>query len=273
MEFLKPVFRIILVLLVVVPLLIYLVQAKLIYFPRTYGNYGTYLRRVEHLKFENRGKSQTAFLINKGHEPIERVWWVFGGNGSLALDWLDQIEAVNAPGVIFVMVDYPGYGICEGRPNPSSIRRSIDRLIPVVAKRLNLSEELLLQKSATLGHSLGAAVALEMAARFDLQLVVAISPFTTMKAMASRTVGPVLSNLLTHRYDNLSSLRSLHEKGTAQVLMFHGDRDQIVPFEMGKQLSQNFSAVVKFQSVPGAGHNDIINFLEEELTRVISHGS
>lgn len=270
MELLKATLRIALVLVIVVPLLIYFMQARLIYFPRTYEYYGAYLQRVEHLEFENRGKRQTAFLIRSSDGPIEQIWWVFGGNGSLALDWVEQVEAIQKPGIAFVMVDYPGYGISKGRPKPSSIRRSVDRLIPTVSTALDLSDEETLAKSAALGHSLGAAVAMEMAARYDLKLVVAISPFTTMKAMATRTVGPVLSNLLTHRYDNVRSLTTLSERGTAQILMFHGDQDEIVPFAMGKQLGDDFSGIVEFRAVKGAGHNDIISFLEGDLIRIVS---
>ncbi len=273
MEILKSTLRILLVVGIVLPLAIFLVQSWLIYFPRNYDQYDAYLRRAEALEFTNRGKSQTAFLVQRGDAPPTGVWWVFGGNGSLALDWLDLVESVDRPDLAFVLVDYPGYGLCEGRPNPGSVLRSIDALIPVVAKRLELSEEVLLDRSAAMGHSLGAAVALEMAANFELKSVIAISPFTTMKAMAGRTVGPVLSHLLTHRYDNVRSLRTLEAQSNSHILLFHGTNDEIIPFAMGRQLADDFPGLIQFRAVNGAGHNNIILEIEDQLIPILARGT
>ncbi len=276
MDLLKSGLRVAVALAVIVPLLIFVAQASLIYFPRDYADYSAYLRRVEHLKFENRGKAQTAFLLNSGGDgAVERVWWFFGGNGALALDWLSLAENLEKPGIACVLVDYPGYGLCEGRANPRSIRRSVDALFPVVAEHLGMTEETLKGRSAVLGHSLGAAVALDTAARYELDFAVVISPFTTMKKMATRTVGPVLSNLLTHRYDNVESLNLLANSGRSgvRVHLFHGREDEIVPFAMGRQLAGDFSGIVRFHPVDGAGHNDIFGAIEPEIRTLLTAGT
>ena len=86
-----------------------------------------------------------------------------------------------------------------------------------------------------------------------------------MKDMAARTVGGLLSNLLRHRWNNERSLAKLAEAPDAKVIMFHGTQDEVIPFSMGKTLSEAYPNLIDFHPVKGLGHNDIINALEPQL--------
>ena len=44
----------------------------------------------------------------------------------------------------------------------------------------------------------------------------------------------------------------------APLLIIHGDRDEIIPFEMGRALFDAAAASKSFWPVAGAGHNDIV---------------
>jgi len=59
------------------------------------------------------------------------------------------------------------------------------------------------------GHSLGAAVALDFAARHRVERVVAIASFTTLREEAARVVGRELARLLRENYDNRENLSEL----------------------------------------------------------------
>jgi pimeloyl-ACP methyl ester carboxylesterase len=131
-----------------------------------------------------------------------------------------------------------------------------------------LSEPELAKRSIGLGHSLGCAVALESANRHGWSEVVAISPFTSMKAMARRQVGSVLAAFLRHHYDNEVALDELLvSNSNSRVTIFHGENDALIPITMGQSLAERDESGEKvvFIGVPRAGHNDIIMHLEVEL--------
>ena len=60
-----------------------------------------------------------------------------------------------------------------------------------------------------IGHSLGAAAALDFAEHHPVERIVVIAPFTTLREEAARVVGGPLSHLLTENYDNRSALKKI----------------------------------------------------------------
>lgn len=252
---------------------IYFSQGHLIYYPRRYSSATKTLEKVESVHYLSGGQKQWAYLFGReeGKRPA-RVWWLFSGNGSVALDWAGLVEGVDSTtDQVFVLFDYPNYGFNRGRPHPKTIRRSVDDSIPVIADKLGLSTDELISRSRTVGHSLGAAVALETASRFGMREIVAISPFTSMRDIADMHFGGVLTPLLSHRYDNETSIDALLESDLpARVTIFHGDRDELIPDEMSRSLAARDAEgnVVQFHSVPGAGHNDIVGAIMPQLIAI-----
>src|SRR5207253_2170065 len=105
-----------------------------------------------------------------------RLWVAFCGNGSLALDWTTILAGYPNPNDAFLLVDYPGYGKCQGYATIASMRTSSDAALNTLAKRLALSEKEMEPRLCTIGHSLGSAVAIEFGARHRVQRIVAIAP-------------------------------------------------------------------------------------------------
>ena len=117
-----------------------------------------------------------------------------------------------------------------------------------------------------LGHSLGAAVGLRAAVRHQIDTVVALAPFTTMKEMAARTVGGLYSNVLRHRFDNVAALRALEEGNPdAEVTIMSGSDDRMIPPSMGRRLAEQFPGIAEFHPLDGVGHNNIFDHRMEEV--------
>lgn len=255
-------------------LLLFLGQGRLIYFPQRYAPDAGEQEKVETVFFSSGGSAQKFFLVPPQRSaPPGEVWWLFGGNGSVALNWVDLVSASGLRGdQVFVLFDYPGYGFNEGMPSDESIRRSIDEAFPVVAEHLGLTEEELGQRSRAIGHSLGAAVALETAARYEFGEVVMISPFTTLKAMAKRQVGPFLARFLSHHYDNETALdRWMKSSRAGRLTIFHGEGDRLIPIAMSRDLVERGGDAerITFVPVPDAGHNDIIMRIAPAVLRLV----
>ena len=70
----------------------------------------------------------------------------------------------------------------------------------------------------------------------------------------SYTAGlPILGPLLFRGFDNRQKIAKVH----APMLFFHGDRDDIVPLRMGRELYNAALAPKTVFEVHGAGHNDL----------------
>ena len=232
----------------------------MIYHPRPYDSrYGVKLpaNGVEINYTVSAGKCSAFYIPSREIFP-KRLWIAFCGNGSLALDWLANI-LVNYPvnGDAFLLVDYPGYGKNAGYAMIDSTRASADAAVRALEERLHMPEERL--TVCTIGHSLGAAVALDFAARHRVERVVAIAPFTTLREEAARVVGRQLARLLRENYDNRENLaRIARHNPKARIGIFHGTADHDIPVEMGRELAREFP-FVEFFAIDGAGHVSVLD--------------
>jgi pimeloyl-ACP methyl ester carboxylesterase len=117
-----------------------------------------------------------------------------------------------------------------------------------------------------IGHSIGCGAGLQFAARWNVDRVVLIAPFTTMREMARRVVGWPLCHLLLHNFDNRARLAELAARRLEpEVVLFHGTDDEVIPFEMGRSLAAEHPGMIRFHAVPGADHNTIVDTASEEI--------
>ena len=247
--------------------LLFIFQEKMIWFPRPYG--AAYKMEVPknaaELRYTTSQGEQCAFYIPPhGASPMsstgpERVWVCFCGNGSLALDWTDFINGDPDKHDGFLLVDYPGYGNCKGKPTPACIDESADQAVAALAARLDMKPAELESRLCTLGHSIGAGIALRFATRHAVQQLIVFAPFTSLRDMARRQVGWPLCWMLRHNIDNRASMRAIAARATPpRVTIFHGADDQFIPPEMGSELASMFPKIATFHKVTDAGHDTIV---------------
>ncbi len=245
-------------------------QSRLIYHPQPYP-----AGWVE--QFERGGGARVVFSTSQGEQtafyrpPVSGattprlLWLCFAGNGSLALSWHDVLDRPH-PDDAFLMVDYPGYGLCAGKPTPNRAR---ENACAAHAAVLDGPLRGARPPVALAGHSLGAAVALLAAQDAQAERVVLVSPFTSMVEMGNRVLFPPLGLLTTHRYDNVRALAALQEP-LPQVVIFHGERDEIIPTEMGQRLAAQLPDAARFIPVRGAGHNDVLDSGADEIAAAMN---
>jgi uncharacterized protein len=239
-----------------------LFQSRFIYFPLRYSTallQKAKLIGTEEIRFRTSQGNQTAFFWrteNSATAP-KNLWLVFGGNGDLALGWLDLVCAFPSQCTGFLLVDYPGYGICQGKPNPRTILENSERALQTLLEEKGWTAEA--DALCVLGHSLGGAIALQFAARYSVRKIVVVSTFTTMDEMVRKQIGITLGPLLRHRFDNITSLETvLSQNRVPEISILHGQSDDIVPLRMGAALAQLNPNRIKFVAIPAASHNNII---------------
>lgn len=106
------------------------------------------------------------------------------------------------------------------------------------------------------GHSLGGAIAAELARRRpEAAGLVLEATFTSVSDMVGESKWGFLpvGLILRQRFDTLSKVREVR----MPVLVVHGTNDTIVPFPMGERLYAAVRGPKRFIRVEGAGHHNL----------------
>ncbi|MBA3701205.1 MAG: alpha/beta fold hydrolase [Planctomycetes bacterium] len=237
---------------------LFFAQSSLIYHPRAYAPAVVQALPTGLVGLRDPDGSLIGFYRppHAGGTP-QRLWFCFGGNADQALGWDAFADEHASPGTGFLLLEYPGYGACAGKPSPTSMLAANERAVVLLAAHLGLVLDEVHRRAGAVGHSLGAAAALQYAVKHPLRRLVLISPFTTMTAMARRTVGWPLCELLVHRFDNVARVGELAVRGLPPTTIVHGGHDEFIPVTMGRDLAAAHPDI-HLSVIVGAGHNDVL---------------
>lgn len=178
----------------------------------------------------------------------------FHGNADLArlvLPWAAAV--VQSSGVAVLVPEYRGYDGLEGQPTYATVAGDALAALAFARDSLGVPPD----RIALFGHSLGSAIATELADTAPVRVVILQSPFSSTRAMAQRLALPGVtffwSVISRVHYDTERRVRRLQ----ATVWVAHGDRDNVVPVRMGRAVYAAAARRGQLLIVHGAGHNDV----------------
>jgi hypothetical protein len=216
------------------------------------------------------GTELFAFLLGN-YERAARVLIAFHGNADLARNLIPWAEAVTqAADVAVLLPEIRGYDGLSRRPTYAAAALDARAAREFVVDTLGVPQT----RIAYFGHSLGSAIAAELASENRPTVLLLQSPFTSAKAMARRMFlpgvtyfWPIVSRV---HYDTVQRVREL----AIPVWVAHGLRDRVVPVQMGKEVYDAAMVKGELLLVPGAGHNDVAEHAQDEywnwLRRAVS---
>ncbi|MBE9043913.1 alpha/beta hydrolase [Pleurocapsales cyanobacterium LEGE 10410] len=230
-------------------------QTKLIFFPH---------HLIRSTPEEHNLVYQDVWL-DVGREKIHG-WWIpsssvaaptllyFHGNGSNNGDLTEIAAIFHSLEVSILLIDYRGYG--KSSPTfPNEARVYED----AIAAWTYLTAELRLkpQNIFVYGHSLGGAVAIELASQHpEMAGLIVEGTFTSIKDLADLDgwlqIFP-LSWILTQHFDSITKIKSLQ----TPVLIFHGNADEIIPVSMAQELFAIAPEPKQLVIIPEANHNNL----------------
>ncbi len=148
-----------------------------------------------------------------------------------------------------LLFDYRGYGGNPGTPTEAGLLADARAARAYLAARGDVDPARLVY----LGESLGAAVAVALAAEAPPRALVLRSPFTSLTDVGRRHY-PLLpvGLLLRDRYPSLERIGGV----AAPVLVVAGERDRLVPVEQSRRLYAAAPGPKRFVLIADADHND-----------------
>jgi fermentation-respiration switch protein FrsA (DUF1100 family) len=181
----------------------------------------------------------------------ETTWLWFHGNGGNVGHRVAELALLHRRlGVNLLIFDYQGYGRSEGVPS----ERGTYQDARAARRYLEDSGRGGADNIVYFGHSLGAAIAVELTTAHPPLGIVLASPFASASDM-SRIVFPLLPSgwLVRSRYNSLRRISGVR----CPLLILHGERDATVPISQARKLFDAANPPKDFQSLPDAGHNHI----------------
>lgn len=158
-----------------------------------------------------------------------------------------------------LMVDYRGYGRSTGgKPSEAKVYEDAESAWNyLITQRLSPP-----QRTFIYGHSLGGAIAIDLAVRHpEAAGIVEDSSFTNIQAMAAVEFGftpPTL--LLREHFDSLGKISQLK----IPLLAIHGTWDKVVPYQLGQRLFEAAPQPKTFKLIESGEHENscIVGSLE-----------
>jgi len=199
------------------------------------------------------GQRLAGFLIGDP-KKAPGVLICFHGNADLAvwqLDWARAVE--HRTGYAVFLAEYRGYMSLGGSPTYASTKLDARAAYDHIRVTFGVDRG----HVAFFGHSLGSAVATELAEVHPPSALLLQSPFSSARAMArlivSAPVVLVWRAISRIHFDTQQAVAELD----VPVSVAHGKRDRIVPFRMGIDVFDAARKKGKLLVVDQAGHNDV----------------
>jgi fermentation-respiration switch protein FrsA (DUF1100 family) len=243
------------------PVIVYLVQDRLIFYPQTLADARRedVVRRfpaVREISLSGTdGTRLHAWLVKSSISDFAPLVLYFGGNAeevSWMLEAIGDPRGGETPGIDWLLADYRGYGASEGSPSERAL--FADALVLYdYAARLPGADA---RRTYVFGRSLGSAVAVHIAAERAVAGVILVTPFDSLISVAKH-YDPYLPVgwMLKHRFDSISRAPRVR----VPLLCFIAEHDDVVPPAHAERLFAAWGGAKRRIMLRNAKHNETDN--------------
>ena len=214
---------------IIVLIFIYIYQRNLLYHPAE-NNYldnkiefnyeQVWIETDENIKLK-------SWLIKKNLDKYKTLIFFHGNAGNL-LNRVHKLNKLNKLDINILIISWRGFSGNSGKPTEKNLYHDAKLCIKWLNDLGVTNNKIILY-----GESLGTGVAVELGHKNDFNSIILESPFTSIEK-AAKIYYPYLpiNLLLKDRYDSIDKIGKI----TKPVLVMHGMKDDIVPYEMGVEL-------------------------------------
>ncbi len=168
------------------------------------------------------------------------------GNGEDIGQLRSMFTKLQGMGFSVLAYDYHGYGTSPGRPTEANAYRDEEAAYDYLIKTRGVPAKRII----AIGHSLGSAMAIDLASRRPLGGLIIESAFVSADRIV--TTIPLLP---FDKFQNLAKISQVH----CPVLVMHGKQDRTVPFWHGERLFAAANEPKRALWIEDAGHNDLFD--------------
>lgn len=228
--------------------LLYTFQRRLIYFPALQTprlqDYNAADMAVVSLQTPDDVTLTSWYKPAASNQPT--VLFLHGNAGHIGYRMPLARQLINAGFGVFLL-EYRGYGGNKGTPTEQGLYEDGRAALQFLKQKGIAPQHIILY-----GESLGTGVATQLAVEYPVCAVILQSPYTSLGSVA-RFHYPWLFIKPWDQFDSLGRIQQIH----APLLILHGKRDQIVPFNEGLALFNQANEPKKMLAYDDKNHNDL----------------
>jgi pimeloyl-ACP methyl ester carboxylesterase len=244
---------------------LYLLQERIIFpgDPLPPGHVFRFNQRFEEVTIPVAGARLSALHFRQP-SPRGLVFFIHGNAGNLET-WTSGVDFYRRANYDLFIFDFRGYGKSTGRiESEAQLLADVQAAYDAVAPRYRDVP------IVVYGRSIGTALAAQVAARNDPALLVLVTPYTSLGAIARRMYPWAPGALLRYPLRTDAALADVR----CPILLLHGTHDRLIPIGESRALLARARAPIELVTVDGASHNDIQEYppylaaLEARLARL-----
>ena len=221
------IFLFLLLIYIIICIVIFFTQRSLMYHPseNNYLDENKLNHKIEKIKISSDNELNSwYFEKNKNFKTL----LFFHGNAGTLDNRIYKLNDLSKLDLNYLIIAYRGFSGNKGSPTEQGLYKDA-RAAKYWLNLNNISD----QNIIVYGESLGSAVAIDLAKDHKFAGIILESPFTSMLKLSRKYYAWLPTGLLLKdKYETEKKIKNVF----SPILILHGRKDKIVPFEMGEIL-------------------------------------
>ena len=186
-----------------------------------------------------------SWLIKKDFKKFKTLV-IFHGNAGHLSNRIYKLNELYKLDINILLISWRGFSGNKGSPTEQNLYKDAKAAIKWLNEQKINNNQIILY-----GESLGSGVAVELGKKNNFNSIILESPFTSIENSA-KIYYPYLPVrlLLKERYDSISKIKMIN----TPILIMHGEKDDVVPFSMGKELFEKANSPKQSYFTPDDDH-------------------
>ncbi len=232
---------------ILVCVLMFALQEKLIFFPQKLekDHAFSFPQPFEEIKILAEDKKSLHGLLFKADSSKGLIFYLHGNAGSLDA-WGGVAETYTRLQYDIFLLDYRGYGKSEGTiESEAQLFQDVQLAYKEMLKRY--SED----KTVVLGYSIGTGPATKLASTNHPKLLILQAPYYSLTDVVKHTVPFIPGFLLKYRLETYKYIQDCK----MPIVLIHGDLDDVIYYGSSLKLKELLKEPDTLITIPGLGHN------------------
>ncbi|MEN8138342.1 MAG: alpha/beta fold hydrolase [Bacteroidota bacterium] len=260
LKLLKVIFGLYIVLCV----LLYSFQEKLIFFPQKLEkNYQfNFDQEFEELNIKASDGKLLNGLLFKADSTKGLIFYLHGNAGSLS-SWGNVANTYTDLNYDIFIPDYRGYGKSEGKISGQEQLFNDNQTLYNELKKRYKEENIII-----LGYSIGTGPASKLASENNAKQLILQAPYYNLTDMMRRRFSFIPTFILKYKFATNEYLKNCK----TPVSIFHGNQDRVIYYGSSLKLKEEFKTKINLIILDGQGHNGMtenINY-KTELKNILT---
>jgi uncharacterized protein len=234
---------------VLICILMFVLQEKVIFFPeKLHRNYRFEFKEpFEEIFIPTEDNRKLHALLFRADSTKGLIFYLHGNAGSLE-GWGDVAELYTDLQYDVFLLDYRGYGKSEGSiESESQLFRDVQVAYNEMLKRYDED------KIVVLGYSIGTGPATKIASTNNPRMLILQAPYYSLTDMAKNTYPFLPTFLLRYKFETHKYIVDCK----MPIVLFHGDADEVIYYGSSLKLKPLLKETDTLITLTGVGHNNM----------------